>query len=372
MLSVLPLPFTWLVMYVAGRASKVYSAAARRYTLAVLSLVFLLLFCGTKTWCLYITAGAGAILASYLVASIRWQMGRKIVFIASIVALVLMIVVFLKWRIYIQKYFVCVPSLSYLGFRAISCVVTAYKRRRMELSGGLMQMFFAPILVMGPISRVEDFEEVRWDYQDVLHRLLLGFSMLIGAHFLGGFILAEGNSFAGLPCSAFWIGMLANAFELYFVFSGYSHLIIGLGLLVGFKLPENFNNPYMSTSISEFWRRWHMSLSFWLRDYLYLPLGGNRKGISRKCINMMLTMGLCGAWHGLSMHYLAWGLFHGGLLAIESIMAHYEWSPLRVLPAKVYRPVKILLIFSLVAFAWILFRYSLPDVLAYLKGMVAW
>jgi alginate O-acetyltransferase complex protein AlgI len=114
-----------------------------------------------------------------------------------------------------------------------------------------------------------------------------------------------------------WLGLTAYAIQLYFDFSGYSSMAVGLGLMMGFRFTENFKYPYISRSITEFWRRWHISLSSWLRDYLYIPLGGNRKGVARTYINFFLTMLLGGIWHGANWTFVIWGAWHGGLLAAE-------------------------------------------------------
>jgi alginate O-acetyltransferase complex protein AlgI len=165
---------------------------------------------------------------------------------------------------------------------------------------------------------------------------------------------------------------VANSFQLYFTFGGYTHLIIGLGLLCGFKLPENFRMPYLATSVRDFWRRWHMSLSFWIRDYVYIPLGGSRKGIARKCLNLLLAMALCGVWHGLEWHYLLWGLFHGFWLCLESLMARFDFRPLERTLSRAYVPVKVLITFSLVSFGWLLFKYPVPVFSDYIKGLLSW
>jgi alginate O-acetyltransferase complex protein AlgI len=228
------------------------------------------------------------------------------------------------------------------------------------------------MLFTGPISRLENFEESEWNYPDVLRRLVLGLGLLTAGTFCGRYVLTERMIREGATCSQHWISIIANSFDLYFNFSGWSHLVIGLGLLVGFKLPENFNYPYLSTSVSEFWRRWHMSLSYWIRDYLYIPLGGNRKGLARKCANLLIAMGLCGLWHGLELHYLAWGLFHGVLLTGESIFAARNWQPVRRLLPGAHQPVKIATTFILVTFAWLLFRYSMPIVPLCVRGLWPW
>ena len=336
-------------------------------------MLMLLLFCGPETCCFYIALGLGIIFAGYVINKVKNNRVQLAVFIVSVISVVLLIAIFLRFRIYFQKYFVYLPSLSYLGFRGIAFLVSIYKKRNFDFSAGLMQMFFFPILIMGPISRVENFQDVKYNYADSLKHLSLGLSMLIAGHFCGDYVLNDVKIAltTELSTSSFWLGAVANSFEFYFVFAGYSHLIIGLGLLLGFKLPDNFNYPYLATSISDFWRKWHMSLSFWIRDYVYLPLGGNRKGISRKCFNMLLAMAVCGIWHGLSLHYLLWGLYHGLLLSIEGIMKHFGFNPVGKLHPAISQPIKIMCTFALVTFGWLLFKYSIPDLAIYLKGMAS-
>ncbi len=224
------------------------------------------------------------------------------------------------------------------------------------------------MLFMGPIARVENFEAPYQNhYSEVLQRLARGLSMLIAGSLCGRYVINNLKSSIDLHWSWFWLGALANSFEFYFTFAGYSHLIIGLGILVGFKLPENFNNPYLATSIGDFWRRWHMSLSYWIRDYVYIPLGGNRKGVSRKCLNLMIAMSLVGVWHGLSLNYFLWGLFHGVLMSAEQLLAHFKFN-VPILAG--FKTPKIILTFVLVSFSWLLFKYPLPQFLLYLQRMV--
>src|SRR6185437_177466 len=118
-----------------------------------------------------------------------------------------------------------------------------------------------------------------------------------------------------------WIGLIAYTVQIYFDFAGYSNMAIGLGIVLGFTFPRNFRMPYTSLSITEFWRRWHMSLSSWLRDYLYIPLGGSRVSPPRVYINLMITMALGGLWHGAQWHYMVWGIYQGVLLC-----AHRLWA----------------------------------------------
>jgi alginate O-acetyltransferase complex protein AlgI len=370
MLQFLPLPALWLLFFIAGQIPSRRPIAARQYVIAAVSLALLFFAVGAKTFAFYTGLGLVVILLGLWLRSARTPTFRKALCLASIGGVALLIVIFLKYRFYIQKYFGLLPSLSYLGFRGIAYLASAYSSGTVTFASGLTQMFFFPMLFMGPIARVENFQEEHQDPREVLRRLARAFPMLIGAHFVEPYVLDRVVSLKGVPPWEFWLGAVANSFQFYFMFAGYTHLIIGLGLLAGFKLPENFNNPYIATSIGDFWRRWHMSLSFWIRDYIYIPLGGNRKGIARKCLNLLFAMGIIGLWHGLELHYLLWGLFHGTLLAIESILNHNNWHPLRNRLGLAYVPVKVAIIFSLVTFSWLLFKYQMPDFVAYMRGLI--
>ena len=160
-----------------------------------------------------------------------------------------------------------------------------------------------------------------------------------------------------LQAAEAWLGALAYTFQLYFDFSGYSDMAVGLSLLFNIRLPYNFNSPYQSLNISDFWRRWHMSLSTFLRDYLYIPLGGNRRGGARRYVNLMLTMLLGGLWHGANWTFVIWGGLHGLYLGINhgyralmgERLAGFERWP-------VYRALAWALTFCAVLVAWVLFR----------------
>jgi alginate O-acetyltransferase complex protein AlgI len=161
-----------------------------------------------------------------------------------------------------------------------------------------------------------------------------------------------------------WYGVTAYAFQIYFDFSGYSDMAIGLGLMLGFVFPKNFDSPYRSQSVTEFWRRWHISLSTWLRDYLYVPLGGNRKGPLRTYGNLLVVMLLGGLWHGASWNFVVWGGIHGALLAFERMQG--KTAPYWGLPA----PVRITFTFVVVLVTWVFFRAAdLPSAGRYLASM---
>ncbi len=161
-----------------------------------------------------------------------------------------------------------------------------------------------------------------------------------------------------------WYGLVAYSFQIYFDFSAYSDMAIGLGLMLGFVFPKNFDSPYLSQSITEFWRRWHISLSTWLRDYLYLPLGGNRKGILRTYVNLAIVMLLGGFWHGASWNFVIWGGIHGGMLVLERARgknAFYYRMP---------KLIRMAITFFIVIIAWVFFRTSdLPAAFGYLVSL---
>jgi alginate O-acetyltransferase complex protein AlgI len=164
-----------------------------------------------------------------------------------------------------------------------------------------------------------------------------------------------------------WYGAVAYAFQIYFDFSGYSDMAIGLGLMLGFVFPKNFDSPYKSHSITEFWRRWHISLSSWLRDYLYRPLGGNRRGSTRTYVNLLIVMLLGGLWHGAAWTFVIWGALHGVLLAGERLAATRSWS----MPAPLdFGVVRVATTFVVLLVTWVFFRSpDLASAFRYLGDM---
>jgi alginate O-acetyltransferase complex protein AlgI len=177
--------------------------------------------------------------------------------------------------------------------------------------------------------------------------------------------------FQNLTATNRWICLFLYSYQIYADFFGYSAIAIGLALLFGYRLPINFNLPYIATSFSEFWTRWHISLSTWLRIYLYIPLGGNRKGEARTYINLMIVMGLGGLWHGAAISYLAWGLLHGLFLVAERpFLPQIEALSKTSNVAPLLRVTRITVVFFCVSMAWVFFK--LPDfrhVLEYVSGM---
>jgi len=264
-------------------------------------------------------------------------------------------------------------ALSFFTFQQIAYLIDTYRNETREynfLSYCLFVTFF-PQLIAGPI--VHHKEMLPQFAKDSLYKLsyrhlIIGFSIFALGFFKKAvladgtseyvnltFMLAEGKT--PLTFFAAWAGSLCYAFQLYFDFSGYSDMAIGIARMFGIILPMNFNSPYKSINITVFWRRWHMTLSRFLRDYLYIPLGGNRKGKTRQLINLMLTMVLGGFWHGAGWNFALWGLLHGAYLII-----HNTWVSLaKRLGIKIPRIIAWWITISAVLFAWVPFRATTLD-----------
>ncbi len=255
-------------------------------------------------------------------------------------------------------------GISFYTFETISYVVDVYRGRtraaRDPLDYALFILFF-PHLVAGPIVRPRDFlpqlrrpKRLDWDRVYLGARLfILGFfKKCIIADHLGELVVdpvfADPAAFGS---SAAWLGVLAYAVQIYGDFSGYSDMGIGLAHSLGFKLPVNFHYPYLSANVAEFWRRWHISLSSWLRDYLFIPLGGSRGGTARTYRNLIVVMLLGGLWHGANWTFVVWGLYHGVLLALHRAL---PWP--RALGSALLRPVCVVTTFVAVCAGWVFFR----------------
>lgn len=257
-------------------------------------------------------------------------------------------------------------GISFFVFHAISYIVDIYRRdarpvRHFADFAAFMTLF--PQLVAGPVLR---FKDLAWQFENREHsldkfsegarRFMIGFAKKV--------LIAD--TVAPLADAAFalenpsagdaWLGALAYAVQLYFDFSGYSEMAVGLGLMMGFRLIENFNHPYISASITEFWRRWHISLSTWLRDYLYIPLGGNKKGPVRTYVNLFLTMLLGGLWHGANWTFVLWGAWHGIILAIERLFGVRAREGEAI--ALHRRVARVGFTMLLVLIGWVMFRAS--------------
>jgi len=270
-------------------------------------------------------------------------------------------------------------AISFYTFQCISYVVdswrgTAQPARRLVDFAAYILLF--PHLIAGPIVRYSDIET---DLLTVPRRRLDDFALGAPRFFWGlakKVLIADQvsgivNAVFALPdnritTSVAWVGVLAYAIQIYFDFSGYSDMAIGLARMFGFVFPENFNRPYSAVSITDFWRRWHMSLSTWFRDYVYIPLGGNRKGSGRTYFNLTLVFLLTGMWHGADWTFLIWGAFHGACLIIERLTGVASW------PASRLFVIRRVVTFALVCVGWAMFRATdLSQGWAFVQSLVS-
>lgn len=253
-------------------------------------------------------------------------------------------------------------GISFYTFQSLSYVIDVYrgdvKAQRNIISFGAYVALF-PQLIAGPIvqyktidrqltGRTENFDQ----FGDGVRRFVTGLGKKVLLANTIGLIWTQISAMnpADVPLLTAWIGILAFTFQIYFDFSGYSDMAIGLGQMFGFTFLENFNYPYMSKSITEFWRRWHISLSTWFRDYVYIPLGGNRRGLPIQIRNILIVWMLTGVWHGASWNFVAWGLFFGVLLTAEKLflLKWLEKAPSFV--SHLYTMLMVILSWALFAF----------------------
>jgi alginate O-acetyltransferase complex protein AlgI len=274
-------------------------------------------------------------------------------------------------------------GISFHTFQSMSYVIDVYRREQAPITNPIdyaLFISFFPQLVAGPIVRAREFFGDLYHWRrpapvEILSGLLL---ILLGL----AKKMAVADQFAQVANGYFqgvaahpgmlnaWSGVVAFGIQIYFDFSGYTDMAIGMARLFGFHFPVNFRRPYLAQSITDFWHRWHMSLSRWLRDYLYIPLGGNRHGRLKTYRNLMITMLLGGLWHGASWNFVIWGGYHGMLLSLERMFGvnrtteNYRWT--------LFYPLRALATFALVMIGWVFFRaVSFADSLHVLRQMFA-
>jgi len=266
------------------------------------------------------------------------------------------------WEVSVPHYNIILPiGISFYTFHTISYIVDGYRRvirptRNIFEFAAYVSLFSQ--LVAGPIVRFRQIEEDpenlgtadrgRWIGKGVRFFIIGLAEKVIIADYLAFFVDPALARYAELSTAGVWLTMLGYTFQLYFDFSGYSTMAVGLGYLFGIRIPQNFNSPYKALDPSDFWRRWHISLSTCLRDYVYIPLGGNKRGEWKTYRNLLLTMLIGGLWHGANWTFLIWGAFHGALLAV-----HRHWgSGFDRLP----RLIKQVSMFLAALIGWVWFR----------------
>ena len=253
-------------------------------------------------------------------------------------------------------------GISFFSFQSVTYTLDTYRgvnRPMNRLSDYMLYITMFPQLIAGPIIRYCDIadqirnrESLHSDRLQGFYRFVIGLcKKVLIADVLGLYvdkILGVAN-YAVLDTGTAWLVALAYAFEIYFDFAGYSDMAIGLGRVMGFKFPENFDNPYTSRSITEFWRRWHKTLGAFIRSYLYIPLGGNRKSTGRTYLNLWLCFLLSGLWHGASWNFVVWGALHGFFICADKLFLDKVMKKVGALPS-------VILTFFTVTILWVFFR----------------
>lgn len=272
----------------------------------------------------------------------------------------------------ISFYLVMPLGISYYSFKMLSYMIDSYWGRieyEVSLIDYAVYVSFFPQIMCGPISRADEIiEQLNNDCSITKEKVSIGIQRILSGMFKK-FVIADRlaiyttkvfNSPDSYPSIAAWIATFFFSIQIYCDFAGYSEMAIGVCNVIGFKCKPNFFFPYFSYSIKEFWKRWHISLSTWLKDYVYIPLGGNRRGRIHRTINIMLTFLISGIWHGNNLNFILWGIFHG----ICNIFSFKKPTN------QVDRLLKTIITFMIVSFGWIIFNvYDMQSMIAFLKRM---
>ena len=373
------LPITVLIYYLIPNKP-------RQYFLLLINLFF------------YASFGCRFIIVIFIEAIVAWlstqkeRIHKKPTLPLAIIVLVL-ILLFFKLGNRVFDSIVAPLGISFYTLQAISYIVDVYRgntepeRNPIKL---ITYLSFFPTITSGPIYRYKDFSiehsrnnnKLKPEYD----RIINGIVYMIYGYFLKLVIATRAGiavdkvfgDFRTETYGGIFLAMVACLYsvQIYTDFAGYSAIVIGIAQILGYKIPENFNSPYMSMSIKEFWGRWHISLSSWLKDYIYIPLGGNRKGKLKKYVNVLITFIISGFWHGVNgWHYLVWGALHGLYQIIGDITKPYR---AKIIPkigmvegSFFHRSMKRVLTFVFVTIAWIFFRTGVGDSVFYIRRIAS-
>lgn len=378
---ILLLPIVLLLYYLMPRKR-------RRYYLLIINLLF------------YISFGISSISVVFAETFIIWvasviikrsTKARPVVIVA--VPIIILTCILVIFRVLPVRYETVVAplGLSFFTLEAISYMIDV-KRGTVEPETGFIKLLtyltFFPTITSGPVYRYKDFvveyenniTELHADY----YRITDGIIYILYGYFLKTVIADRAaipvnkvfDDFGSVRYGGILLFIIALTYSLqiYADFAGYSAIVIGIAQIMGYTIPENFNAPYLSSSIKEFWGRWHISLSTWLKDYIYIPLGGNRKGRIRKYINILITFIVSGVWHGFRLHFLIWGCMHGAYQIMGDITVDMRKKLLGLIGVRegswFYSCLQRMITFLLVTVAWIFFRTGTRDAVRYIAEML--
>lgn len=374
-----------------------YLPAFQRWQTAILIVASFVFYAWEAPWLLLLLIGSVLFNTWLSYLTVLSERSRPVGVLAAGVTVNLLVIVFFKYGPLLATAFLShtvsghwlltmpLPiGISFYTFEGISLLVDLFRCKERQQSvftprswGRHLEhtcLFFAffPHLISGPILKANDFYpqigpksfcDIPWN--SVFRRCVLGFflKVVIADNLKESTQILSFPQFLSYSSVTLLASLVGYSMQIFADFAGYSLVAIGVAELFGYRLPDNFRFPYISRSLSEFWRRWHISLSTWLRDYLYLPLGGNRKGGARTYVNLFLVMMLGGLWHGAAWSFAIWGLFHGAGLAIERRILDVAPNAFERIPATI----RIAVVFAFVTLGWLLFKLTdFRYVLAYL------
>lgn len=378
------LPITLILYFIAQRFGKNF---AGNIVLLLASLIFYAW--GEPVYILLLLVSVAMNYIFGILLGREWEHGRKVI-LALGVLLNIGLLGFFKYfnffAIYLNRIlggdyipmsrFALPLGISFYTFQAMSYVIDVYRKEvkaQKNFFYLLLYISLFPQLVAGPIVKYKDIETQILERTNTAEKRAYGVKRFIYglgkkvllSNVFGKYVdMVLGFEAAQLSTGLIWLVMIMYTFQIYYDFSGYSDMAIGLGSMFGFEFRENFNYPYISKSIQEFWRRWHISLSTWFKEYVYIPLGGNRKGRMRTYVNLFIVFLLTGFWHGASLTFIFWGLFHGFFMIVERLGFGkvLEKNPLKFLN-HIYT-------WIVVVCGWVLFRMDgMKKGLAFLKAM---
>lgn len=265
-----------------------------------------------------------------------------------------------------------VIGVSFYTFQCMSYVIDVYEKRcesNKNIINFAAYVSMFPQLIAGPIVRYKDIEkelkrrEIKYsDIAKGIYIFCIGLAKKVILANQVGIIFDEIKSMTNISVAGAWVGAISYTFQIFYDFSGYSDMAIGLGLMLGFHFPKNFDFPYISKTITEFWRRWHISLSSWFKEYVYIPLGGNRMGLPRQIINIVIVWALTGIWHGAGVNFLLWGLYYAVLLIIEKLFIYKKINKCPV--------INHIYTMFFVIIGWVIFAFTdISQLGFYLKSM---
>lgn len=303
----------------------------------------------------YVLLLLGSVAFNYAFGRILYERKNKVILAAAVVVNLLLLVVF-KYTGFLVESFngifntaIPVPQIvmpigiSFFTFQAISYIVDVYRGKTDKKAGFfevLLYISLFPQLVAGPIVQYRTVADAIKDrkvtvdaFSSGTRKFIIGLSKkMLLANAMGlvaDKVFAMSTGTIDTPLA--WFGGVCYCLQIYFDFSGYSDMALGIGGMLGFEFPKNFDHPYVAVGIRDFWRRWHMSLTSWFREYLYIPLGGNRKGRGRQILNSMIVFVCTGIWHGANLTFVVWGFFHGVLMSVETLLVKKDSKPPKAL-----------------------------------------